>query len=98
MCAVQAGGRAKVPAATPNIAFNTKELTTNTGAPIINNEFSLRAGNRGVQSFRLLHAFNAMAIVIYHKSVPWDAHHTKLLTMQDLACQSPRSPYRSCTA
>ena len=31
----------------PNAAFNTDTLTTNTGAPIVSNEFSLRAGNRG---------------------------------------------------
>ncbi|CAL5220763.1 g2827 [Coccomyxa viridis] len=31
----------------PSVNFNTKELTTNTGAPVISNEFSLRAGNRG---------------------------------------------------
>lgn len=31
----------------PNVNFNTKALTTNTGAPIISNEFSLKAGNRG---------------------------------------------------
>ncbi len=33
----------------PSVKFNTKELTTNTGAPVISNEFSLRAGNRGEQ-------------------------------------------------
>lgn len=33
----------------PNAAFNTDTLTTNTGAPIVSNEFSLRAGNRGAK-------------------------------------------------
>lgn len=32
----------------PNIAFNTDRLTTNTGAPIVSNKYSLRAGNRGM--------------------------------------------------
>ncbi|BDA47324.1 Catalase isozyme B [Coccomyxa sp. Obi] len=31
----------------PNVEFNTDALTTNTGAPIVSNEFSLRAGKRG---------------------------------------------------
>ena len=31
----------------PSIKFNTDKLTTNTGAPVPSNTFSLRAGNRG---------------------------------------------------
>ena len=38
----------------PSVKFNTKELTTNTGAPIISNEFSLKAGNRGRQPISLV--------------------------------------------
>lgn len=35
----------------PNVEFNTDALTTNTGAPIVSNEFSLRAGKRGMKDF-----------------------------------------------
>lgn len=35
----------------PNVEFNTDALTTNTGAPIVSNEFSLRAGKRGMKGF-----------------------------------------------
>ena len=31
----------------PSIKFNTDGLTTNTGTPVANNMYSLRAGNRG---------------------------------------------------
>ena len=31
----------------PSIKFNTDYLTTNTGAPVVNNKYSLRAGKRG---------------------------------------------------
>jgi catalase len=31
----------------PSIKFNTDKLTTNTGAPVASNMFSMRAGNRG---------------------------------------------------
>ena len=41
------GLQAKCPPSMPSVKFNTKELTTNTGAPIISNEYSLRAGKRG---------------------------------------------------
>ena len=37
----------KCPPSMPSVNFNTKALTTNTGATIISNEFSLRAGKRG---------------------------------------------------
>ena len=46
---LQGGCRDKNTPCMPNVNFNTKELTTNTGAPVISNEFSLRAGNRGMQ-------------------------------------------------
>ena len=35
----------------PNVEFNTDALTTNTGAPIVSNEFSLRAGKRGTKRY-----------------------------------------------
>ena len=50
---LQGGCRDKNTPCMPNVNFNTKELTTNTGAPVISNEFSLRAGNRGLQLTRI---------------------------------------------
>ena len=50
---LQGGCRDKTTPCMPNVNFNTKELTTNTGAPVISNEFSLRAGNRGMPLTRI---------------------------------------------